>query len=380
LLTLVSSRKQIQFTNVQSKTAASRKCSYVYHKRKGYIYDKGLSSCVCMEKINDRYPWAANKFRLFDTDGVALMFRPEADTIRGTRRLVHKGNALTAQILDMPGYDYAMAEYTVLCDEDVQLDLVSDDPVLMFFVFLQGDLFTVDNDEQPVERVQRLQWNVLSTTDLRQRIALRKNEPYRVLVIHFELPYLMQWEGTHTLLDRFFFRSYAGLSTLLYTRGHPFASVKMLASIARIAYTDGGEQDYMFREVRVLEVLFQVVQSLFRDMPPRSPELFDADVEKIRRAHAYITDRLDEPITLQSLAYALGINVRKLKEGFRHVYGVTFYSLLTAERMERAAVLLERNHTLREICAVIGYRSSSHFSEAYRKYFGYPPERRRPLE
>jgi AraC-like DNA-binding protein len=275
----------------------------------------------------------------------------------------------------MCGYDYAVAEYTVLPHTDVQLGAESDGPLLLFFVVLEGTMLQRDKDGSLFERLQRFQWNIMFRPVLGERLIFRKNERHRILVIHFELQYLMQWKGVNALLDRFFFRSYAGVPASLSNR-RP-APVKMLAAIERIAPAQGVYPDQMFREVRVLEVLFHAVESLLRGRPVRHRELHDADVRKLRLAQGYIIDHLGQAVTLQSLAHALGINVRKLKLGFPYAYGVTFYTLLTAARMERAGVLLERDHTIREICDQVGYRSLSHFAEAFRKYFGYPPERRR---
>ncbi len=132
----------------------------------------------------------------------------------------------------------------------------------------------------------------------------------------------------------------------------------MLAAIERIAPTDRANTDHMFREVRVLEILFHAVESLLKERPARRSELLDSDIQKISFALGHIVDHFSEAVTLQSLAHALGINVRKLKLGFPYVYGVTFYALLTAIRMERAGLLLERDCTIRKsaIRSVTGAR------------------------
>lgn len=318
-----------------------------------------------------------HKIRLTDQDGTPMHLTPRAIQAEGTSLFVYDGPACTIRAMDMPGYDYAIVEYTVLPAVDTTVDVESDAPVLLFFIFLEGSLHGYETDAMPVEIMMRLHWNMVFLDSLKKRLVFRKGARYRALVIHFELPFLMQWAGTHRLLDHFFRRSHAGRPAILYRGEHPPASVKMLAAIARITNQESIYPSHVFREVRVLEVLYNAIEPLFRVPPVRNRELTAADVGKIRQAHAYIVDHLDEPVTLQSLAQTLGLNVRKLKQGFRYVYGVTFYALLTAERMEKAGLLLEREMTIREICRHIGYKSASHFTEAYRKYFGYAPERKR---
>jgi len=330
-----------------------------------------------MEKKNDSYTWASEKIRLVKPGGELLRLTSYPEQHKGMRQRTHESNECTVRMLDLHGADYAMAEYTVLPHTNLQIGVESERPVLMFCIVLEGSLLRYGKDEALTEDMLRFQWNIVFRPSLREQLFLRKNERYRILLIHFGLSYLTQWKGAHAPVDRFFLRSQAGVPAMLSAWLHLPAPVKMLAAIERIAPNDGAYADQMFREVRVLEILFHAVESLLRDRPVRRRELHDADIRKIRLAQGYIFDHLGEDVTLQSMAHALGINVRKLKLGFPYVYGTTFYKLLTAVRMERAGQLLEQDHTIRAICNGIGYRSSSHFAEAFRKYFGYAPERRR---
>lgn len=330
-----------------------------------------------MEKKNDSYTWATEKIRLVDSSGKPLLLTSYPQQHRGMRQLRHESADCTVRILDMHGYDYMMAEYTVLPHTNLQISIGSDTPVLMLVIFLEGSLLQYNSDGTLMEHMLRFQWNIMFLPVLNERLAFRKNECYRIFVVHFELSYLLQWQGAHPPLDRFVSRSRAGISTLLCDGWQPPAPVKMLAAIERMTPTDRAYTDQMFREVRVLEVLFHAVESLLKERPERRSELRDADIQKVSLAQGYIVDHFSEAVTLESLAHALGINVRKLKLGFPYVYGVTFYALLTAVRMERAGLLLEQDHTIREVCNQVGYRSSSHFAEAFHKYFGYAPERRR---
>ncbi len=54
----------------------------------------------------------------------------------------------------------------------------------------------------------------------------------------------------------------------------------------------------------------------------------EQNVLKIRKAKDIIISRMTEPPSLQELALEIGLNLKKLKEGFKQIYGDTVYSFL----------------------------------------------------
>ena len=99
------------------------------------------------------------------------------------------------------------------------------------------------------------------------------------------------------------------------------------------------------------------------------------DVSKIRQAKDIIIARMAEPPTLQELANEIGLNLKKLKEGFKQVYGDTVYSFLFDYKMEHARKLLEENQmNVNEVGLQVGYSTASHFIAAFKKKFGTTPK------
>ncbi len=94
----------------------------------------------------------------------------------------------------MHGYDYMMAEYTIQPYANLEINIGSNTPVLMFFIFLEGSLLRYSDDGALVEHMLRLQWNIMFLPVLNERLTFRKNECYRIFVVHFELSYLLQVE------------------------------------------------------------------------------------------------------------------------------------------------------------------------------------------
>ncbi|TDU43609.1 AraC family transcriptional regulator [Gelidibacter sediminis] len=102
----------------------------------------------------------------------------------------------------------------------------------------------------------------------------------------------------------------------------------------------------------------------------------ETNVIKIRKAKDIIISRMAEPPTLQELSDEIGLNLKKLKEGFKQIYGDTVYSFLFDYKMEVARKLLESGaHNVNEVGLKVGYSTSSHFISAFKKKFGTTPKK-----
>ena len=102
----------------------------------------------------------------------------------------------------------------------------------------------------------------------------------------------------------------------------------------------------------------------------------EQNVLKIREAKEIIIARMAEPPSLQELANEIGLNIKKLKEGFKQIYGDTVYSFLFDYKMEHSRRQLESNqYNVNEVGSQVGYSSASHFIAAFKKKFGTTPKK-----
>lgn len=107
------------------------------------------------------------------------------------------------------------------------------------------------------------------------------------------------------------------------------------------------------------------------------PFLVDEEnVKKIRKAKEIIIQRMAEPPTLADLAAEIGLSLKKLKEGFKQIYGDSVYSFLFDYKMEFARKMLESNqYNVNEVGLKVGYSTSSHFIAAFKKKYGTTPKK-----
>ena len=107
------------------------------------------------------------------------------------------------------------------------------------------------------------------------------------------------------------------------------------------------------------------------------PFLVDEDnVRRIRQAKEIMISRMVEPPTLAQLSDEIGLSLKKLKEGFKQIYGDSVFSFLFDYKMEYARKMLETGqHNVNEVGLKVGYSTSSHFISAFKKKYGTTPKK-----
>ena len=107
------------------------------------------------------------------------------------------------------------------------------------------------------------------------------------------------------------------------------------------------------------------------------PFLLDEEnVLKIRKAKEIVIANMADPPSLQDLSREIGLNLKKLKEGFKQIYGDSVYSFLFDYKMDFARKLLDTGeYNVNEVGIKIGYSTSSHFIAAFKKKFGTTPKK-----
>ena len=107
------------------------------------------------------------------------------------------------------------------------------------------------------------------------------------------------------------------------------------------------------------------------------PFLIDEEnVLKIKKAKEIILANMAEPPGLQELADEIGLNLNKLKMGFKQIYGDTVYGFLFDYKMDFARKLLDSgSYNVNEVGLKIGYSTGSHFIAAFKKKYGTTPKK-----
>ncbi|TXN37499.1 helix-turn-helix transcriptional regulator [Flagellimonas hymeniacidonis] len=107
------------------------------------------------------------------------------------------------------------------------------------------------------------------------------------------------------------------------------------------------------------------------------PFLADEDnVRRIKMAKEIMISRMAEPPTLAELSKEIGLSLKKLKEGFKQIYGDSVFGFLFDYKMEYARKMLETgSHNVNEVGLKVGYSTASHFIASFKKKYGTTPKK-----
>jgi len=107
------------------------------------------------------------------------------------------------------------------------------------------------------------------------------------------------------------------------------------------------------------------------------PFLIDEEnVLRIKKAKEIMITNMAEPPSLENLSNQVGLSLKKLKMGFKQIYGDTVYGFLFEYKMDYARQLLDSgSYNVNEVGLKIGYSTGSHFIAAFKKKFGTTPKK-----
>jgi AraC family transcriptional regulator len=95
---------------------------------------------------------------------------------------------------------------------------------------------------------------------------------------------------------------------------------------------------------------------------------------KLQEIIRYIDTHLAEDLSLSELARVLHLNPHYFTSLFKQSMGISAYQYVINRRIETAKRLLkQQNLPIVEVAQCVGFKSSSHFSNTFRKYTGIKP-------
>jgi AraC-like DNA-binding protein len=141
--------------------------------------------------------------------------------------------------------------------------------------------------------------------------------------------------------------------------------------------THSGFCERLFLESKVLELLMFQLSQFEQINAAKAPKpLKEEELCKMQEVKSILLDNINTQIPLRTLAHMVGTNEFNLKRNFKIAFGNTVYGYLNNYKMELAKnMLIEKDFTISEIAAKIGYKYATHFSSAFKKYFGYLPNK-----
>ncbi|NEQ23667.1 MAG: helix-turn-helix transcriptional regulator, partial [Microcoleus sp. SIO2G3] len=132
----------------------------------------------------------------------------------------------------------------------------------------------------------------------------------------------------------------------------------------------------LYLESKALELLsLQFAQWSDSVRSPQPIKFRSDDIDRLHHAKEILIENFNHPPSLMDLARQVGLNERKLKQGFQQIFGTTVFGYLQTYRMQQAQQLLrDSNVTIASVAAAVGYRNSEAFSVAFQRQFAINPK------
>lgn len=150
-----------------------------------------------------------------------------------------------------------------------------------------------------------------------------------------------------------------------------------LLSVARALFDSAMvENDDLAFEARALDIINASISAMRHAQvaiktPPR-------DRRALQRVRDLMIADLSHPWSLEDLAREVGLTQKRLKAGFKVLYGFSVYAFLQEQRLLEARRMIETGAmSITQAALAVGYGNPSHFSQLFLRRFGVQPSRLR---
>ena len=151
-------------------------------------------------------------------------------------------------------------------------------------------------------------------------------------------------------------------------------TILVLNQINKLKFQDHLQQLYLKgKAYELISVFFN--QSA--DSTKSCPFLMDDEyLSKVKKVKDIVLEKMVDPPSLNDLAEEVGLNLKKLKQGFKQVYGASVFNFLFDYKMEYSRKLLDSGkYNINEVGEKVGYSTASHFIASFKKKYGITPKK-----
>ncbi|MFC4097288.1 helix-turn-helix domain-containing protein [Euzebyella saccharophila] len=133
----------------------------------------------------------------------------------------------------------------------------------------------------------------------------------------------------------------------------------------------------LFLEGKAYEVLTKQIQLYLDDQKGNNNTLLlrRSEVKQIEITAKHIEQNLSNLSSIQEIASEVGLNVNKLQEGFRYLFGTTVKEFIKEKRYSKIQELLVNTDLqISEISDLVGISSKSYISKIFKERTGMTPQ------
>ncbi len=148
----------------------------------------------------------------------------------------------------------------------------------------------------------------------------------------------------------------------------PISDPSKIVDLINDIYLNSDRECYCYAKV------YEIFDCIVSTSKNRVRHDVDPRLSYVKSAINFIRLKYSEPIGVQEIAAASGLNRSYLTRLFKHATGYTPQSYLCSYRMKKATeLLLETSESINSIALLVGYSDSFTFSKAFKNHKGTSP-------
>ncbi|MCI0920673.1 helix-turn-helix domain-containing protein [Sphingobacterium rhinopitheci] len=124
----------------------------------------------------------------------------------------------------------------------------------------------------------------------------------------------------------------------------------------------------------LIDAIVHQIESLFVENDKQEIIVNKSHYDKIILAKEFIHKDLAKNYTIAELSKLVGTNEQYLKKYFKQHFGKTVMNYITDQKMNYAkGLIMSGEYRVSDVARLTGYKHSTHFTTAFKKYFGFIP-------
>lgn len=255
--------------------------------------------------------------------------------------------------------------------QTIRTEMVGESVVLNFICCnnVEADIDEIESEKYTIENTH----NILYTSKLNATFKIPQSEEINYLSIILSPDFYSKlinenWD-LHQKFSKNILQKNTGYLTPKYV---PFNSEIQWAihEIKNCKYS--GSMKKMYLEAKIKELLIFQLESL-KEFESKAP-VDEKDYKKLLEAKRILERNFTNAPSLLELSRLISLNEFKLKKGFKACFETTVKSYVTKLRMEYAKKLFKnKTSNVSEVAYKCGYKDISHFSAAFKTFYGFTP-------
>ena len=133
-----------------------------------------------------------------------------------------------------------------------------------------------------------------------------------------------------------------------------------------------GSMRMLYSQAKILEYLCELITHLETRAAALAESILSRDV--LYELQHYLTGLEGKLPSLVDIAEKMQVSARTLNDCFAREFGTSLHRYVSSLRLEQAhSAIQESDIALKVLSDRLGYSNVSHFSNAFKRQFGYPP-------